>query len=150
MPIRVTILSREDCHLCDVVYRMAIQLQSNYYIEASKVDYRQRQGPHGALWDRVPVVLIDEVEHFSGNVTEGELRRSDKKSAVEKTDKPDSVPPGMCSLTGVIISLGLELPRTSSDLPEDLSRASWLPNFPKKAGRCPPIWPCIGRRLPCR
>ena len=38
----------------------------------------------------------------------------------------------MCSLTGVIISLGFELPRTSSDLPEDLSRASWLPTFRKK------------------
>jgi hypothetical protein len=51
---------------------------------------------------------------------------------VEKTDKPDSVPPGICSLTGVIISLGFELPRTSSDLPEDLSRASWLPTFRRK------------------
>ena len=43
---------------------------------------------------------------------------------MEKTDKPDSVPPGMCSQTGMIISLGFELPRTSSDLPEDLGRAS--------------------------
>jgi len=47
-------------------------------------------------------------------------------SAVEKTYKPDSVPFGICSQTGVIISLGFELPRTSSDLPEDLSRASRL------------------------
>jgi len=48
---------------------------------------------------------------------------------VEKTYKPDSVPPGICSQTGVIISLGFELPRTSSDLPEDLSRASRLPTI---------------------
>jgi hypothetical protein len=32
----------------------------------------------------------------------------------------------------VIISLGFELPRTSSDLPEDLGRASRLPTFRKK------------------
>jgi len=29
---------------------------------------------------RVPVVLLDEVEHFAGNVTEGELRRAIKKA----------------------------------------------------------------------
>ena len=46
---------------------------------------------------------------------------------MEKTYKPDSVPTGICSQKGVIISLGFELPRTSSDLPEDLSRASRSP-----------------------
>jgi hypothetical protein len=51
---------------------------------------------------------------------------------VEKTDKPDSVPPGICSHTGAIISLGFELPRTSSDLPEDLGRASRSPTFRRK------------------
>ena len=47
-----------------------------------------------------------------------------KKCAGERTYKPDSVPPRMCSSRTVIISLGSELPRTSSDLPEDLGRAS--------------------------
>ena len=51
---------------------------------------------------------------------------------MEKTYKPDSVPPGMCSQTGVIISLGFELPRTSSDLPEDLGRASRSPASRRK------------------
>ncbi len=51
---------------------------------------------------------------------------------MEKTDKPDSVPPGICSQAGVIISLGFELPRTSSDLPEDLSRASRSPVLRRK------------------
>ena len=76
-------------------------------------------------------------------------RRRFRKSAVEKTYKPDSVPSGICSLTGVIISLGFELPRTSSDLPEDLGRASRSLHS-KERGRCLPIWPCIERRLPCR
>ncbi len=51
---------------------------------------------------------------------------------MEKTYKPDSVPPGIYSHTGVIISLGSELPRTSSDLPEDLGRASRSPTFRRK------------------
>jgi len=73
-----------------------------------------------------------------------------KKRAVEKTCKPDSVPSGICSHTVVIISLGSELPRTSSDLPEDLGRASRSPFPESRNDSCLPIWPCIERRLPCR
>lgn len=79
-PLRVIILSRKDCHLCDVVYRMAVRLQLELHIDTKKVsiegdtDLIER---HGA---RVPVVLLDGIEHFSGNVTEGELRRAIKKA----------------------------------------------------------------------
>jgi len=52
--------------------------------------------------------------------------------AVEKTYKPDSVPTRICSQSAEIISLGFGLPRTSSDLPEDLSRASWSPALRKE------------------
>jgi hypothetical protein len=48
---------------------------------------------------------------------------------MEKTYKPDSVPHRIFFHTGVIISLGFELPRTSSDLPKDPGRASRLPAF---------------------
>ena len=80
MPVRVTILSREDCHLCGVVYRIALHLQSELHIETSKVPIdgdRVLTERYGA---RVPVVLLDEVEHFAGKVTEGELRRAIKKA----------------------------------------------------------------------
>ena len=79
-PLRVIVLSRKDCHLCDVVYRMAVRLQLELHIDTKKVsiegdtDLLER---HGA---RVPVVLLDGIEHFSGNVTEGELRRAIKKA----------------------------------------------------------------------
>ncbi len=70
-PIRVIILSRKDCHLCDVVYRMAVRLQLELHIDTKKIsiegdaDLMERHG------ERVPVVLLDDIEHFSGNVTEG-------------------------------------------------------------------------------
>ena len=51
---------------------------------------------------------------------------------MEKTYKPDSVPFGIRSQAGMIISLGSELPRTSSDLPEDLGRASRSPTLRRK------------------
>jgi glutaredoxin len=80
MPIRVTILSRENCHLCDVVYRIATHLQSELHIETSKVPIENDQFLMKRYGTRVPVILLDEVEHFAGNVTEGELRRAIKKA----------------------------------------------------------------------
>lgn len=52
---------------------------------------------------------------------------------MEKTYKPDSVPLKIFSSTAVIISLGSELPQTSSDLPEDLGRASRSPHSEEAA-----------------
>ena len=79
-PIRVIILSRKDCHLCEVVYRMAVRLQRELHIDTKKrsiegdTDLLER---YGAL---VPVVLLDDIEYFSGHVTERELRRAIKKA----------------------------------------------------------------------
>jgi glutaredoxin-like protein DUF836 len=80
MPVRVTILSREDCHLCGVVYRIAMHLQSELNIETNKVHIEGDRVLTERYGSRVPVVLLDEVEHFAGKVTEGELRRAIKKA----------------------------------------------------------------------
>jgi hypothetical protein len=80
MPVRVTILSREGCHLCDVVYRIAIQLQSELHIETSKVYVERDRVLTERYGERVPVVMLDDVEQFAGNVTEGALRRAIKKT----------------------------------------------------------------------
>ncbi len=78
-----------------------------------------------AIRRRVPVVLLDEIEHFrrESNRRESYVEPI-KKARWRRPYKPDSVPREICAHAGVIISLGLELPRTSSDLPEDLGRAS--------------------------
>jgi hypothetical protein len=80
MPVRVTILSREDCHLCEVVYRIAKHLQSELHIETSKVQIEGDRVLTKLYGARVPVVLLDEVERFAGKVTEGELRRAIKRA----------------------------------------------------------------------
>jgi hypothetical protein len=78
--VRILIMTREDCHLCDVVYQMAVRLKLELPIDIKKIsiegdaDLLER---HGA---RVPVILLDDVEHFSGTVTEGALRRAIKKA----------------------------------------------------------------------
>lgn len=82
-PVRLTILSRDDCHLCEVAHRIALQLQSELPIELRIVDVdgddllRERYGM------RVPVVLLNDIEQLSGNVTEEELRRAIKKRGEE-------------------------------------------------------------------
>jgi len=80
MPIRVTILSRKDCHLCDVVYRIATNLQLELHIETNKVSIDRDRLLMERYGTRVPVVLLDEVEYLAGNVTEEELRRAIKKA----------------------------------------------------------------------
>jgi hypothetical protein len=94
--------------------------------------YRRRQGLVGTLWDEGSRRLPRRGRTLRRESDGGGTASSDKKSAVEKTYKPDSVPSRIWSQTGVIISLGFELPRTSSDLPEDLGRASRLPTFRRK------------------
>ena len=80
MLIRVTILSRENCHLCDIVYRIATHLQLELHIETTKVSIERDKVLMERYGTRVPVVLLDGVEHLAGNVTEVELRRAIKKA----------------------------------------------------------------------
>ncbi len=59
---------------------MAVRLQLELHIDIKKIsieDDTDLMERHGA---RVPVVLLDDIEHFSGNVTERELRRAIKKA----------------------------------------------------------------------
>lgn len=80
IPVQVTILSRKDCHLCDVICRIAMHLQAELSITTKKVDVESDRALTERYGSRVPVVLIDEVEQFAGKVTEGELRRAIKKA----------------------------------------------------------------------
>lgn len=78
--MHVTILSRTDCHLCDVVMRIAQQVQSETPFTLTRVNIDEQADLAARYGDRVPVVLIDQVEIFSGKVTEGEFRRAIQKA----------------------------------------------------------------------
>jgi len=80
IPVRVTILSRDDCHLCEVVYRIALHLRSELPIEIRKVSIEGDRVLTDRYGARIPVILLDEVEQLAGAVTEGELRRAIKKA----------------------------------------------------------------------
>ncbi len=78
--MRITIMSRTECHLCHVVARVAAQVQEDLAFHLTIVDIdhdtdlRQRYG------DRIPVVLLNDREILSGKVTGGELRKAIKKA----------------------------------------------------------------------
>lgn len=76
----LTILSRKDCHLCEVIHRIARHLQQEFEFELTKVDIDQDRHLAAQYGTRLPVVLIDQEEACSGKVTEGELRRVIKKA----------------------------------------------------------------------
>lgn len=79
-PLRVTIVSRSDCHLCRVVYRVAEQLQQEFSFDLGAVDVDGDPSAMARYGNRVPVVLIDGNETLSGKVTGGALRRAIKKA----------------------------------------------------------------------
>ena len=78
--IEVTILSRHECHLCDVVERMARHVQAEVSFTLTRMNIDETADLAARYGTRVPVVLIDQVEAFSGKVTEGELRRAIKRA----------------------------------------------------------------------
>lgn len=79
---RVTILSRPGCHLCNVLARLAQRLADDLPIEVAKVNVDEDPGLRSRYGDRVPVVLVEDLEACAGKVTEPELRR-----AIERTRK---------------------------------------------------------------
>ncbi len=76
----VTIYSRSGCHLCEVIYRMARHLQTELEFQLLYVDVDADPDLTHRFGERVPVVVINEREIFSGKVTEGRLRRAIEKA----------------------------------------------------------------------
>lgn len=76
--VAVTIFSRQDCHLCHVVLRMAERIRTETPFNLTSVDIAADPVLTERYGTRIPVVLIDEVERFSGRVTERALRRAIK------------------------------------------------------------------------
>lgn len=72
----ITILSRPDCHLCEVVLKIARRLQKEAPFTLTKVDIDNDTDLARRYGTRIPVVLIDQVEVCAGKITEGDLRRA--------------------------------------------------------------------------
>lgn len=78
-PTRVSILSRRGCHLCDVLFRLAQRMEGELGLAVAKVDVDNDQRLRTVYGERIPVVLVDDVEACAGKVTEPELRTAIKQ-----------------------------------------------------------------------
>jgi glutaredoxin len=78
--LELTILSRENCHLCDVVHRILLSLQAEFALKIQKASIDGDATQLKRYGMRVPVVLIDGIERCAGKTTEGELRRAIKRA----------------------------------------------------------------------
>lgn len=81
MTARITLLSRPGCHLCDdareVIQRVADDLGVSWEerdITLSEQDMRE-------YWDKIPVTLVDGVQHDFWRVSEARLRSALTASA---------------------------------------------------------------------
>lgn len=79
-PMRLTIISRRECHLCHVVARVAAQVQEDLAFHLTIVDIDTDEQLRRQYGDRIPVVLLDDRELLSGKVTAGDLRKAIKKA----------------------------------------------------------------------
>lgn len=82
--IQVTILSRHQCELCDVVLNMARRLQATTPFGLNHVNIDADAQLLARYGSRVPVLLIDQVEIGSGAITEAGLRRAIKRARWRK------------------------------------------------------------------
>lgn len=81
----IVVYSRQGCHLCDVAHQQLAERQARFDFDLSSIDVDSDPGLTASYGERVPVVVIDGRERFSGRISaplldrlltaEGRLRR---------------------------------------------------------------------------
>ncbi len=76
-PVRlVTLVTRRDCHLCEQAEPVVVRLAAEAGVPMTVRDVDADPADLARYSDKVPVVLLDEVEHAYWTVDEPTLRRA--------------------------------------------------------------------------
>jgi Glutaredoxin-like domain (DUF836) len=70
----VTLLSRPGCHLCDTAREVIVRVTADLGVPWEERDITQSAADLEAYWDKIPVTLIDGVQHDFWRVSEDRLR----------------------------------------------------------------------------
>jgi len=70
----VTVVSRQGCHLCEVAEADVARICGELDVEWSVVDVDTETELRAEYGDRVPVILIDDVEHGYWRLEEERFR----------------------------------------------------------------------------
>jgi glutaredoxin len=70
----ITLLSRPGCHLCDQARAVIAQVAVELGVPWSERDITRSEADLREYWDKIPVTLIDGVQHDFWHVSEERLR----------------------------------------------------------------------------
>jgi glutaredoxin len=70
----VTLLSRPGCHLCDAARDVIARVTADLGVPWVERDITQSEADLRDYWDKIPVTLIDGVQHDFWQVSEQRLR----------------------------------------------------------------------------
>jgi glutaredoxin len=73
--VRLTLITRENCHLCDVAKEALARVSERAGVPWQEVDVDSDPKLLEEYWDRVPVILLDGKEHGYWRVEEERLLR---------------------------------------------------------------------------
>jgi glutaredoxin len=71
---QITLLSRPGCHLCDAAREVIARVAADLGVPWSERDITQSEADLREYWDKIPVTLIDGVQHDFWKVSENRLR----------------------------------------------------------------------------
>jgi glutaredoxin len=75
MSVRLELLTRANCHLCDVAKEVMTRVASAAGVPWRELDVDSDPHLQAEYWDRVPVILLDGREHGYWRVDEERLLR---------------------------------------------------------------------------
>ncbi|MGI8868396.1 MAG: glutaredoxin family protein [Mycobacteriales bacterium] len=73
---RITLYGRQGCHLCDDARSVVSKVTGELGLGFTETDVDTDPELRGEYGDRVPVLLIDGVEHGYGRIDPARLRRA--------------------------------------------------------------------------
>ena len=79
MTVRLTLITRDQCHLCDVAKDAMARVAQASGEDWQEVDVDSDPQLQAEYWDRVPVILLDGKEHGYWWVEEERLLRDLQK-----------------------------------------------------------------------
>ena len=71
---QITLLSRPGCHLCDAAREVIARVAADLGVAWSERDITRSEADLREYWDKIPVTLIDGVQHDFWKVSEIRLR----------------------------------------------------------------------------
>ncbi|HUL26674.1 MAG TPA: glutaredoxin family protein [Streptosporangiaceae bacterium] len=75
-PHVITLLSRAGCHLCDDAREVIARVAADLDVRWEELDITKSESQLREYWDKVPVTLIDGVQHDFWRVSEERLRNA--------------------------------------------------------------------------